>query len=285
MDTLKAWSEICKLHKPEKSWEYLSSPLWYNNHISEEPLYFLDWYRKGIVYVGDVLDTNGQVMDQDTIINKYGVKKLNFLDYGRIKILCKKFLKKCKFQLNLPYLNQKPQIPFHYTILNKSTKGTKDIHKIFKQSTNEVFSAPKWETDLQISIEEENWIDIYNACFKIVQDNYLIWHQYKIIKRILGTRDYLTKINITDDPLCSFCKTSREKWYHLFYECNIIRDLWRNLQNWILNTLRFNVPLDKFTVTMGYLIKDGNYFPLNTIFYVQKPIYSGAQGLKKYHIY
>ena len=58
---------------------------------------------------------------------------------------------------------------------------------------------------------------IYKICFKTLKDNYLIYLQYKIINKILGTRSLMHKMLITPDEYCSFCKEQEETLTHLFF--------------------------------------------------------------------
>ena len=54
----------------------------------------------------------------------------------------------------------------------------------------------KWDEDLNNHTEQFEWENIFRKCFYTIHDNYLIWFQYKIIHRILGTCKSLYNMGI-----------------------------------------------------------------------------------------
>ena len=66
--------------------EILASVLWHNPDISDTPLFFLNWYKHGITYVADILGSNGSILSQHELEQKYALK-INFFYYHKIKIL------------------------------------------------------------------------------------------------------------------------------------------------------------------------------------------------------
>ena len=44
-----------------------SSPIWYNKNLTDEYLYFPVWYKKGIVMISDVLDTEGNILERNEL--------------------------------------------------------------------------------------------------------------------------------------------------------------------------------------------------------------------------
>ena len=73
--------------------DILQSSLWFNTQISLEHLFYLSWAKKGILFVGDLVKSNGEVMKPAEIGNIYGIKVNGFC---RIKSLINVFLKKHK---------------------------------------------------------------------------------------------------------------------------------------------------------------------------------------------
>ena len=58
--------------------EILASVLWHNPDISDTPLFFLNWYKHGITYVADILGSNGSILSQHELEQKYALK-INFI--------------------------------------------------------------------------------------------------------------------------------------------------------------------------------------------------------------
>ena len=281
-DVLKSWSEICKLHMPLKIKDGLTSPLWYNDNISSIPLFVSTWYKQGISLVADIVGDNLKVLSHADIMRKWNVNEINFLQYFRLAKTVNQFIS--KFNLFSKIIH--PAIPFHYNILCKHKKGVKDMINIFNTKNQVEYNNSKWEFDLQIKIDQYMWKQTFKTCFKSVNDNYLIWHQYKILNRILGTKLYLTKVKISNDSMCSFCNNVPESLLHLYFQCPLVEDLWNNIQIWIYNKLGFNVPLDDKTIILGHLTRDNLYYPLNLIILRTKAfIFQHSKSSKMLNIY
>ena len=140
---------------------------------------------------------------------------------------------------------------------------------------NAVNTNPKWENDLKIEIDNDIWHRIYKNCFFTIKDNYINWLQYKVINRILGTKQYQFKVGITTDQNCSLCNSNPETILHMFCQCPKTIELWRNVTSWIKNKLSLNInmintTLNNETIILGYLVQGDDYTPFNTILLVSK---------------
>ena len=56
-----------------------------------------------------------------------------------------------------------------------------------------------------------------------------LFFQYKILNNVFYRNKKLFTFRKSTSPLCPFCKLSDETVLHLFYECNIIQNLWNDL--------------------------------------------------------
>ena len=63
----------------EEPHNILNIPLWYNTNISDYPLYIKSWYNQGIKALGDVLDTDYNILSKEEIYQKYKVETDFFL--------------------------------------------------------------------------------------------------------------------------------------------------------------------------------------------------------------
>ena len=115
----------------------------------------------------------------------------------------------------------------------------------------------------EISIS--NW-----QCYNIIKDHKFIWFQYKLLNRILGTRGYLTKLKITEDPYCNFCNYCIEDIIHLFCECHLVQSFWNNLTSWLQKISPINLCLDKERILFGYPEKNKLSFNKNFILIIAK---------------
>ena len=137
--------------------------------------------------------------------------------------------------------------------------------------------------NLEITLKER-WESIYKICFYSVLDNDLIWFQYRVLFKILGTKDYLKKLKLNMNSQCLFCKQYEENLEHLFCKCGEVIKWWENVRQWISNKLGFNLIITKLMKILGYLTNDENFWALNLIVMVtQKYIlyYIWYFGVKK----
>ena len=96
----------------------MQSCLWYNNQLSDTTLFIDKWFKSDINLVGDIVDSNGVVISLAILQKQYKIT-INFLDYYRVKLLVKAFIKKKHKSSDIfPYFC--PSIPFHVNILNNS---------------------------------------------------------------------------------------------------------------------------------------------------------------------
>jgi hypothetical protein len=110
-------------------------------------------------------------------------------------------------------------------------------------------SVQKWKDELTLThglnVETNT---IFDTVFKITKDSKLLWFQYRINHRILGTHLLLSKMNIRQDNRCTFCKTFPESILHLFWDCPYIKQFWTQLRNYIIN--QCNIHLNDWSVTL-----------------------------------
>ena len=57
----------------------------------------------------------------------------------------------------------------------------------------------------------------------------------------------VSKFKNTVTPLCSYCKSSNETISHLYYLCNNVKTLWKQLTDW-LNTFSVKIELSLTSV-------------------------------------
>ena len=133
----------------------------------------------------------------------FGIKT-NFLEYHRVITCIKGTLAKLRLKCTV---SVKPIYPNNIRLLKKSKKGSRDFYKVLTDFDNQD-NKP-----------------IYSICFKTVKDNFLVWTQYCILYRILGTKDYLATVKITTDRTCGICGNHVETIEHLFVDCEKVKIL------------------------------------------------------------
>ena len=223
--------------------------------------------QKGINQVGDLLTDEGEIITKDELLNKTKLFTINPLNYLRLKSCIQSLLNNNR--ILQPCILQKPTTPLLFSIATKSKKGSKDFNKILEYK-QEIKTYNKWENKLNQEVTAPEWRLIYNSCFRTINDNYLIYLQFKIINRILGTRSLLYKISITDNYYCPFCKEYEETIEHLFYECDETNLLWKTLYQWIFTMINVRIIPVKIDILLGLTQPCLNAIPINTINMITK---------------
>lgn len=88
------------------------------------------------------------------------------------------------------------------------------------------------ELMLSVGFDQENWcVDCSLQCSKTIdwemayklpfcssKSTKLIIFQFKLLHtRRLATNDFLNKIGIRENDICTFCRTEKESLFHLFW--------------------------------------------------------------------
>ena len=113
------------------------------------------------------------------------------------------------------------------------------------------------------------WKQIFRTCFKSINDNDLIWFQYRIPYRILGVND-LSKIKRHPDGMCSLCKENRETILHLFVQCREVKIFWRNLRLRIQYALDLDFDFRPSSLIFDMLNFNSSKTNLNVIYLTAK---------------
>jgi len=226
-----------------------------------------------MLFVADIIDDTYKVYNFEILKNIFNIPSLNLLEYYRLRGLIKNFLKKYR-PLGDTIEKQKymPILPFHIQTIHKSPKGSKDMYRILNSSSTS--GTPeyksKWSHDLQYMLNEKQWKEVFKCCFKTFSDKKLIWFQYRIIHRILGTKKLLFKMDILDNPNCRLCGNFEESLYHLFIQCEKTVIFKNDIFNWLNEILNTNFDYSPQTLLLGYFNTKYSYIPINTFLVVAK---------------
>ena len=141
-------------------------------------------------------------------------------------------------------------------VLNKVNVKTQCIYKT------------KWGSRFEtISLE---WNFIFKICFDTILDNNIIWFQYRIIYRILGTQSLRKKMGTSDTSLCRICNNQEETLEHLFLTCPYVENLWAKIKTSFAcsgTELGTTNPVD---ILLGTWQRNKNCKALNTLCLITK---------------
>lgn len=230
-DVLQSLCLYINLQEPISWVEFLKSPLWYNHNIKVggTSICYKSWYDKGMLLLNDLFDNNGNLMSQEKLQETFSVQT-NFLQYQGVVNSVRNYLEKLRFQ-HFPNKIELPVCPLYLSNILKNQKGCRNIYDSFiKTKACIPNSVKKWQNQINFSAEFQ-WSKILNLPFKITNDTSLRWLQLRINHRILGTNYLLFKMNISDTESCTFCKEDKETIQHLFFDCTLVSNFWKNLES------------------------------------------------------
>ena len=74
--------------------------------------------------------------------------------------------------------------------------------------------------ELSTELRKDNWETAYAICHHTVNDNEIIWLQYRVLNRISGTNILRFAMKLTDNNKCRLCRSQKESLSHLSFFCD-----------------------------------------------------------------
>ena len=163
--------------------------MWFNNNIKAggNSLFKQIYTGIDVLFINDIIDTDGEFMSYDRLKAKYNVKT-HFLEYAGLLSATKNYCKSFNFS-NENIKIQTPIHPYLIKILNENKQGCKHIYNRLMVN-NDIVKFDKWKQELNI---EYSPVKFHIIPFKCCMDKHLQWFQCRINYRILGTNYILEK--------------------------------------------------------------------------------------------
>ena len=230
------------------------------------------------------MQSDGSVVSLEEINSKFGFSP-NFLNYMTVRTTVGKFVKNnCRGTV---FQFVRPHVPLCTKLLLNSCSGSKTIYRVFQKNQTVTFNNElKWNSDLLLENDNNLWKTFYRVCFHCIEDNNLKWFQYRVLHRILGVRQILFKVKISDSDTCRLCGEYSETIMHLFSDCTKSTALWQNIASWINSSIKVNINLTKIEKILGYTELDLNFWPLNFVLIMTRHyIFTRAKDCRQLNIY
>jgi len=208
--------------------EILQQPLWGNLYFqSENCLFFHQWAKKGLLYVKDLFDDNGMLLQDNKLIDKIGVYPHLFIHI----ILCKRHIVKqlgYEQYSNAKYINIQP----NFKILHANK-----LHRIVDKKSAFFYNILKSKIEKRGNMETiysrnflfENtkvvWQSIYNQKIVLMLAPKMSEFNFKVLHNIIPNGHILSKWNRNINSHCNVCNTV-ETTVHMLFECRNINRLW-----------------------------------------------------------
>ena len=231
-NVIKSYVAFVDLIKPEHWSQFCTVQLWYNPFIKVggSCVFYKSWLHGGITYVNDLLDEHGKLFSFQKFKNDFDIQA-NFLEFECLISAIRSYINKLKL-IPHPFNRRDIFQPYPLEIIMKNFKGCRLIYDNMIKKEKYPTSLDKWKNEI---IEETNYKleKIYGIPFKITKDPKLLWLQYRINHRILGTNYLLTKMKIKNCDKCTFCNNTPETIVHIFWSCEMIQNFWSQLASYI----------------------------------------------------
>ena len=82
VDVLSAWNTYCSVITPQIADDIIGINLWDNKNlkINDKPVFYKIWYDKGVKFIKDLINKNGELLSYEQFIDKYQIQT-NFLEF------------------------------------------------------------------------------------------------------------------------------------------------------------------------------------------------------------
>ena len=282
-EIFKTWQKI-HITKAETALDIRKQMIWYNKDLTIEHKHFFweDWYKKGVVEIGDILDNENNFLSANQLNERYNLN-------------CN-FLKSLQIRQALPYSwrnilkenGANREIEEHRTYWVKYKNFEKDICQVksvhcywslMKEITRPPSAVAKWNKFFTEHIL--NWNKIYSNPFQTATETTLQSFQYKLLHRIIACNHWLHIIGIEKDQNCRTCKVD-DTLVHFFVQCKPATIFWQNFADWYSRLIGVNTEINYKDILLGKLgntntEKTLNYCILLAKYYIYKEKMSEAK--------
>jgi len=171
-------------------------------------------YDKGIYIINDLVKEDINLTYYEEFLNKFSIN-CNFITYSGMVSAIQDLKPLFEFR-NIKSRLIYPLTPLFIETLIKCVKGSRNVYRIFaKKNETTPRAMIKWNHVL--NLDTKQWKNIYRCTFKTTNDSKLLWLQFRINHRILGTNKLLAKLGKINSPLCTFCNLELETVEHLLW--------------------------------------------------------------------
>ena len=230
---LQTFSKVTD-HKISTVENLYNTKIWFNNELKTKLIHNLQ--KKGFEFLKDLFPGNKLIGHEE--INERG----DLADFEKQQIISIK--NKIPNQWELLTINQNisfvPQrrINVKETEFNVFSCKNKQIYEALIKSSQQIpIGFEHWCLDLQLGLEE------VAKCFlnarKATTNSFARCFQYKILTKILPTKEYLLRYQApdVDNNICTRCQLERDTIEHSLFECDRIQSFLTRLTQWIQQEL------------------------------------------------
>ena len=268
---INSWIEIGggQTEKPNTPTEIISQVIWGNKFIkhNNKVLIFENWINSNIIRIHDLIDENGKI-NENIILDKLDHKENWIAEIMTIKkSIPQDWQRKIKNKSMHKYKLGKLTAA---VLLHKTSKkigidklDNKLIYTaLLEKNTSKPLANSYWSRTMNISSTTMN--KTLQFIFREIHDNKIKMFRWKLLNRILPTKQLLHKWKISENPLCNSCGEI-EDYQHTFIDCNYHQHF-HNILKTLFEHLGFQKEMMTIkNITFGYKIQYTEYNMINYI--------------------
>ena len=236
--------------------DILAESLWFNSNIKidKSTIFKRNWYNRGIKVIGDLVTDDRWL----TLVELNTMCKVEFLEYMSV---LSSIPKQWRWEVKQGKVDVDSISPrSNLEELIHSDKPSSLVRKVLARRicTPPFDRITKWEDELNIEIDHDEWLD--NCCnmHKTIKVSQLRSFAYRLCTRDVLTNSKLIKMGLSDTDICYLCGIAKETISHMFWYCKINQRLWERLKVLIGNSLGYNLELHPEICLLDMSI-DNNY--------------------------
>ena len=246
-EVLEAWCK-CTHYEPLSREQVLDQNLWLNSFIlmNKSTLYWPSFITYNILKIRDLLNDEGMFFSYDEIRAQHPIWCTFVEYYGLISAIPRQW--KLLINNNTIHASKSPT----NLLLNSGSNTSKSAYQLLIEKVVNflLHLVEKWSNDLNQQLTINILKNSFNSIFKLTISCNLRAFQFKFLHRILPTNHLLFIWKIKDSNACTFCGQVDEKLKHLFYECDIVKQFWPELGEWIKHECGITYNFNMFDIMM-----------------------------------
>ena len=226
LDVFKSWLEY-KENPVDSKDKVCNQMIWLNSNIriDNKPICKVDWIKRGIIKIRDLINEHDEFLGWSQITQKLGIQVPFTEYYGIIQALpihWKRWLK--DNTKGAPYQDEIK------LITNRKSVSQCCYHKINSDPTLFRNLSKRWSNSHDIEVTVEHMEQAIRRLFVITNVPRLRSFQYRMLLKTTITNIQLHRFKIKETEMCTFCEEHVETLKHLFYECRWVRNLWSEIE-------------------------------------------------------
>ena len=170
------------------------------------------YYENGIVYICDLIFESDNKQSYDFYRQK-GLKT-DFLTWTGLRVSVPKEIRSCELLPEMDSVNFKHN-DIQFDVYRSTCKHFYKLLIKIKAKLPNMSKKVISDFDISNSLKE-----IYSLPQTVASETYIWSFQYRVLNYILYTNSKLFKIDLSLSDKCTFCGSSKEEMYHLFFECS-----------------------------------------------------------------